>query len=206
MIVRTWMTKDPAVVPPGMPLLEAHELLRTRRIRRLPVIEGKRVVGIVTLTDMQRLLFAGKDGEALALPRHFAVRDVMTKNPLTASPGDAIEDAALCMHKNRVSSLPVLENGALVGILTESDLIRALVAVMGAEQPGRRVAIDLERESSLQSLLDQVDMHDLELASLTAFRGHTRTHDMVVLRVRGTEADEFVDAIGAGGYRILGIT
>ncbi|MFG0319619.1 MAG: HPP family protein [Planctomycetota bacterium JB042] len=206
MIVRTWMTKEPAVVPPGMPLLEAHERLRTRRIRRLPVVEGGRVVGIVTLTDMQRLLFAGKDGEALALPEHFTVRDVMTKNPLTATPGDAIEDAALCMHKNRVRSLPVLENGALVGILTESDLIRALLAVLGAEQPGRRVAIDLDRGSSLQSLLDQVDMHDLELTNLTTFRGHSQTHDLVLLRVRGTEADEFVDAIGGGGSRILDVT
>lgn len=206
MMVRMWMTKEPAVAAPTMPLLEAHELLRSRKIRRLPVVEKGRLAGIVTMTDMQKLLFVGENGATLALPHHYEVKDVMTKSPLTVAPNDPIEHAALLMHQNRISSLPVLENARVVGIITGTDVFRSFIGIMGLEEQGRRISLEAEHDNSgLQSLLDLADLHDVQVLSVVTLRSYSQTHSLVILRARGAGVEEFIDDVRGGGYRIVDI-
>lgn len=204
MHVRTWMTKDPIVVEPEAALPEAHSLLLAKGIRRLPVVEKGQLAGIVTLTDMQKLLFAGPAGDSPAPPGHYTVRDVMTPSPLTIGPNDPIEHAALLMHRNRVGSLPVVEGGKVVGIITETDIFNAFLTIMGLHEQGRRIVLEVERErSGLREILDCLELHGLTLLSLVTLRSHSKTHALVVLRVAGLEVEAFTEDVRNSGLRVL---
>lgn len=130
MYVREWMTRSPVTVSPTTPISEARQLMERRRIRHLPVVdEAGRLVGIVTDRDIRLNLPSPATSlsiwEVNYLLARLTVGEVMTRNVLTASPDWPVEDAARAMLERRIGALPVLEEGRLVGIVTETDLLRA---------------------------------------------------------------------------------
>lgn len=131
LIVRNWMTADPVTVTPKTTLPDAHDLMKRRRIRRLPVVDGGELVGIVTLGDVREA--SPSDATTLSiyelnyLLSRLTVEKIMTKNPLFVTPTTPIREAAGMMLLHKVSGLPVVENNNLVGIITESDIFRVVV-------------------------------------------------------------------------------
>jgi CBS domain-containing protein len=129
--VRQWM-KGPAVtVGATAPAREADTLMTAHRVRHLPVVdEAGHLVGIVTDRDLRPLALraARTADEAAADP--VLVRDVMTWTVVTTRPEADLRDAARLMHDQKIGSLPVVERGVLVGILTETDLLAALQEVL----------------------------------------------------------------------------
>ncbi|HQV70640.1 MAG TPA: CBS domain-containing protein [Thermoflexales bacterium] len=131
LIVRNWMTADPVTVTPKTTLPDAHDLMKRRRIRRLPVMEGDKLVGIVTLGDVREA--SPSDATTLSiyemnyLLSRLTVEKIMSKNVLTITPTTPIREAAGMMLLHKVSGLPVMENDRLVGIITESDIFRVVV-------------------------------------------------------------------------------
>lgn len=131
LIVRNWMTPDPVTITPKTTLPDAHDLMKRRRIRRLPVIEDDKLVGIVTLGDVREA--SPSDATTLSiyelnyLLSRLTIEKIMTKNPLTVTPGTSIREAAGMMLLHKISGLPVVENDRLVGIITESDIFRVVV-------------------------------------------------------------------------------
>jgi acetoin utilization protein AcuB len=125
------MTPDVIVVSSSCTLPEAYWLMLENRIRRLPVVEGGTLVGMVTLEDLRhtnpvsvvRFDVIHISDMLSKLP----VRQLMTKNPKTISPTASLIDAARLMLKHKISALPVLDKDKLVGIITESDIFRAFV-------------------------------------------------------------------------------
>ena len=131
MRVREWMTAPAVVVPPTLEAIVALDRMIELKIRRLPVERDGKLVGIVTKGDLE-----GKLGwDRLAWRRlGRRVEDAMTPAPITIAPDDLIEKAADQMLQHRIGGLPVVEDGKVVGIITESDIFRAFVKVMA--QPG----------------------------------------------------------------------
>jgi acetoin utilization protein AcuB len=146
MFVRDCMTPDPRTVEPDATLDEALGLMRTLRVRHLPVVDGRRLVGIVTWTDLVGAFpVPGKGRRAAngnALLHNAQVKDVMTKDPLTVSPDAPVETAARTLRERKIGSLPVVERQMLVGIVTESDLFDALVHLLGGDIRGVRMTVD----------------------------------------------------------------
>lgn len=131
MFVREWMTSPAISVPPAMEALEALGQMTARGFRRLPVEQEGRLVGIVTRGDLEAKL--GWDRLAWRrLGRR--VEDAMTPNPYTVEAGDPLEKAVELMLHHGIGGIPVVENGKLVGIVTETDVYRAFVQAM-AHQP-----------------------------------------------------------------------
>lgn len=117
-LVRDWMSRDVIFAEPDMLLAEADKLLMTHTIRRLPVLDNGRLVGIVTDGDIRG---------ARPLPR-LTVAKIMTPDPITISQDVTVGEAAQLMLKNRIGGLPVMDaDSALVGIITESDIFRLVV-------------------------------------------------------------------------------
>ncbi len=139
-LVRNWMTKDPITVSPDTALPEAHNLMKNFHIRRLPVMENEKLVGIVTLGDIREA--EPSDATSLSifelnyLLARLTVGRIMTRDPITISPDDSIGEAARLMLEYKIGGLPVVDNGKLVGIITESDIFRLLVREMAAETVG----------------------------------------------------------------------
>ena len=130
-LVKDWMTSNPFTVMPQVTLLEAYDLMAAHRIRRLPVVDDGRLVGILTQGDIREF----KPSEAMTLSlfdtpnalAHLHVAQAMTPKVVTTTPDSAIHEAARMMLANKIGGLPVVDAERLVGVITESDIFRALL-------------------------------------------------------------------------------
>ena len=129
MMVREWMTSPAIGVSPTMEAAAAIERMAELKFRRLPVEQNGNLVGIVTRGDLEANL-----GWDRMLWRRLGrrVEDAMTPNPFTVAPEDRLEKAVELMLQHRIGGIPVVENGRLVGIVTESDVFRAFVQMAQA--------------------------------------------------------------------------
>ena len=130
-IVRNWMTLNPITITPHTTLPEVHRLMDEYNIRRLPVINKGKLVGIVTRGDVREA--QASDATTLSvyelnfLLDRLTAREFMAYEPITISPDDPIAEAARLMLQHKIGGLPVVENGELVGIITETDFCRLLI-------------------------------------------------------------------------------
>ena len=132
MHVREWMSTEPATIKPKDSVLHARELLETQRIRQLPVAVNNELVGIVTDRDLRDAfpsVFAEHRTRRTVAPESILVDQVMSTNVITLGPDDLLEDAARLMERERFGALPIVVDGAIKGILTRSDVLRAFVAL-----------------------------------------------------------------------------
>ena len=123
MEIANWMSRSPACISPNDTLAAAKKLMGAGQFRRLPVVENDKLVGIITERDLRQ---------------HWGYLDstkvnaAMTCDPVTVTPRNTAEDAAHLMLQHKIGGLPVVDNRKLVGILSTSDLIRALLNVIQA--------------------------------------------------------------------------
>lgn len=129
--VKDWMNSHVITISGSSTLPDAYWLMLEDGVRRLPVVEDGALVGIVTLEDLRRMdpiKVAGLDVIQISnMLSRLPVRRLMTENPKTIAPTTSLVDAARLMLGNKISALPVLDGGKLVGIITESDIFRAFV-------------------------------------------------------------------------------
>jgi CBS domain-containing protein len=133
--VQDWMSENPIVVKPDATLADAYALMMEHEVRRLPVVEHD-LVGVVTYSDILRNVQGPLDEADTAtglLLSERKVRDVMTYDPVTINPSATIQEAAERMLEFQVSGLPVVRNGKVIGIITESDIFRLVVESWSAE-------------------------------------------------------------------------
>lgn len=130
--VRDWMTRNPLTIHPQQTLPQAHKLMKTKNVRRLPVVEGDTLVGIVTFGDIRE----AQPSDATSLGIYelnyliglLTVDSIMTRDPITVSEEVTIAEAARSMLEHKIGGIPVVgKDGALVGIITESDICRVVV-------------------------------------------------------------------------------
>lgn len=131
-LVKDWMTREVITINPDMNLPEAHRLMTDHKIRRLPVIENGRLVGIVTLGDVREAEPSSATSlsiwEVNYLLAKLKISEIMTPKPITISPEETIGVAARLMLEKKVSGLPVVdEKQHVIGIITESDIFRLVV-------------------------------------------------------------------------------
>jgi len=140
MLVREIMHADPIHIAASKTLDQAYALMRDRKIRHLPVVEGNRLVGVVTDRDLRL-------ATSRLVERPFApdaeVREVMTRPVHTAQPLDPIETAARTMRELKIGCLPVVEGGDLLGIVTGIDILDALLKLTGVGRPAGRLEVRL---------------------------------------------------------------
>jgi acetoin utilization protein AcuB len=139
--VKDWMVPTPITVSPTATVAGAQALLETHRIRHLPVMDGDRLVGVITDRDIL-LASMPRPRKALAHPdallQLVRVDQVMTRDPILVAPRTPIEEAAPLMLDRRFGALPVTEGGRLVGIISQGDLLKALLALLNTGGAGRQ--------------------------------------------------------------------
>jgi len=206
MLVREWMTPDPQTVNASTPVMEAMQRLREGGFRRLPVTQDGKLIGIVTDRDLKEATPSKATTlsiyELNYLLSKLVVKDVMRSPVITVRVDDPIEQAALLMEEHRVSGLPVLQDGNLVGILTITDLMRALVSFLALREGGSRVTVDLPDEPGvLARVADQGAPSNIVAAVTTGIQpGHKRR---LVLRATGEGAEQFADRLKAAGIEVV---
>jgi len=205
MLVREWMTKDPQTVSATTPVMEAMQRLREGGFRRLPVVREGRLVGIVTDRDLKEATPSKATTlsiyELNYLLSKLLVKDVMVASVITVGPDDPIERAALLMEEHRVSGLPVIEDGHLIGILTITDLLRAFVAFLGLREGGVRVTVDLPDAPGALARVAEAGPPSNIIAAVTTgvVEGERRR---LVVRVAGEGASGFADRVRERGIDV----
>ncbi|MDQ3007770.1 MAG: CBS domain-containing protein [Chloroflexota bacterium] len=132
-IVREWMTPNPITIAPQTTLPEAHRSMDEHKVRRLPVMNKGKLVGIVTRGDIR----AAQASEATTLSVYelnylmdrIPAKDFMAHDPITVTPNATIGEAARLMFQHKIGGLPVVENGELIGMITETDFCRLLMSL-----------------------------------------------------------------------------
>jgi acetoin utilization protein AcuB len=140
MRVDRWMARNVVTIRRSATVQAARTLMTARRIRHLPVVDSDdRLVGIVTDRDLRQVIFDPALHERVAelaqLLAGLTVDRIMTAAVVTVAPGAPIRDAARLMHERRIGALPVIEGVRVVGILTESDVVRAFLELLGHPIP-----------------------------------------------------------------------
>lgn len=146
MLIQELMTRNPITTTPEMPVTEALSLMREKKVRRLPVLDKSgKLIGIVSDKD---LLYASPSSatslsvfEINSLISKITVASVMTKKVITITEDMPIEDAARIMADNKIGGLPVMTGAKLAGIVTETDIFRWLLQIMGGRRSGIRVRV-----------------------------------------------------------------
>jgi acetoin utilization protein AcuB len=140
------MTPNPITITGDLSIAEAMEWMKRENVRRFPVIDkDRKLVGIVSRTD---LLHASPSSatsltmwEISYLLNQIKVKEVMSRDVITVTEDTTLEEAARLMVENKVGSLPVVRNSQLVGIITESDIFRVFLEMMGAREKGIRLTL-----------------------------------------------------------------
>ena len=131
------MTPDPVTLSPEENLMEALQLMRLRKIRRIPIVAHGKLVGLLTEGDLKRAepsTLSDTQEEFLAVMEGTPVNRIMIENLVTTTPDAPLVDAARTLWSSKYGALPVLEDGKLVGILTDNDLLGALVKLLERER------------------------------------------------------------------------
>jgi len=203
MFVGKRMQTDVITVSPSDTLHRASALLKEHRIHHLPVVDGGRLVGIVTDTDIRN---ARLEETASAVPGGAAwegreVAQIMTRDVITLSPRDTIEDAALILHRKRFEAIPVIDRRGLVGIIAKADIIAAFLDTLNIEGVGVRVEVVLPQDGpSVQRLFRQLNEMELEVRSLVL---SPRGKEFVAfVRVATIDVATVKDRLRAAGFQV----
>jgi acetoin utilization protein AcuB len=207
MLVKNRMATDLLTVNEDIPVLEATKLMRENNIRRLPVVKGEKVVGIVTDDDLLRVSPSSATSlsvfEMNYLLSKLLIKEVMSKPVITVDPEATLEEAALLMREKNIGALPVVSGGKLVGIITESNIFDAFIDLMGLKEAGTRIAIDTEdRIGVIAEVTDIIRSFGINITSIAALPDQG-TNFEVVLRLDTKKPQAIIDAIGKRGYKVV---
>lgn len=207
MLVRSRMTAEVQAVTPQHTIADALALTREHRIRHLPVVEDGGLVGIVTERDLRLAappVWAVGGEEVRAALSSKKVGDVMGPHVITATPETPIEEAAKLLYENRIGCVPVMKDGTLVGILTESDLLRALVELFGAHHPFSRLEIRMpNRAGELARVVRVIGIeHKVNISGLIVPPSEGESYSTAIFQLVTTDPLPIIAALRKLGYKV----
>ena len=207
MLVRSRMTSHVHTASPDTTLAEALGLTREHRIRHLPILESGRLVGIVTDRDLRLAVppMWAEDQDALTQALHTRrVGDLMITEIVTARPDTPVEEAARLLYTHRVGCLPVLDDGRLVGILTETDLLRAFAELFGARTPSHRFEVQMpNRPGELARVVRLVGIEKkINIAGMVVPPLEGGEDCVAIMHLQVSDPSEIAHALRKIGYRV----
>jgi acetoin utilization protein AcuB len=195
MLVGERMSHPVITIPPSMPITEALNLMKREGIRRAPVVKDGQMVGIVSDKD----LLNASPSQATSLSvwelnyliSKIQVRDVMSARVLTVAEDTPIEIAARIMVDNKIGGLPVLRDGEVVGIITETDLFKIFLELMGAREMGIRVtALVPDKRGELAEITRAISTAGGDFIAFGVFAGENPTNRLVTLKTVGLSIEQ----------------
>lgn len=206
MLVEDVMQRDLITVTPGTTLPDALRLSRGRGIRHLPVMDGAELVGIVSDRDLKRAMAS----PATTLERHelnyllekVTMDEIMTRAVLTVGPRIPVEEAGRLMIKEKISALPVTDEGRVVGIVTETDVLDLFLRAMGAGEPSSRLDVLLPEEgAALADAVHAIEAAAASISSIVTLPGRGGRKE-VVIRIRTINPGPAIKRLESQGYAV----
>jgi acetoin utilization protein AcuB len=209
MFVKTYMTHNPVSISPDATFPQAISMIRKNRIRHLPVVQDEKLVGII----VERDLLSNQPSPATTLSVYeiyslletLRVRQMMSK-PVIAVEGDCpIEEAARIMVENQISCLPVMEDAKLTGIITETDIFKVLVEVLGGQRRGLRITLRLpDRAGELAAISARIAEFGGNIVAITTSHKEGGQAN-VTIKEDGADANVLTQWLRNSGIEIIDI-
>ncbi len=207
MFVKNKMTTNPFTISPDQTIPDAQEIMMQNGVKRLPVMKNGKLVGIVSKDDILRASPSKATtfsmGEITYLLYKTKISSIMTKDPVTISSNALLEEAATLMRDSNVGFLPVVDDGKLTGIITESDIFDSFIELLGFREPGTRLTIEAVDEPGVMSNLTSIiGRFGANITHVAVYRGAGGKSD-VVIGINSLNTAEIEKSIELQGFRII---
>ncbi len=197
MKIRKLMIPDPITISAKGSIHEAIDVMKINAIRHLPVISGENELkGFVTLADLKQGLIPSMLGD-------LSLSDLMIKSPVTIDPDEDIEIAAQLIYKHKISGIPVVQNTKLVGIITETDILRTFIDMMGILTSSSRIDVLVGDEpGAFRDVLETISDHggDVINVGMTAQETSKRVY---YFRLSACRTDKIKSALEKKKFKVL---
>ncbi|MDO4635049.1 MAG: CBS domain-containing protein [Streptococcus sp.] len=211
MPVKDFMTKKVVFISPETTVAHATDIMREQNLRRLPVIENDRLVGLVTEGTMAEATPSKATSlsiyEMNYLLNKTKIKDIMIKDVITVSKYDSLEDAVYIMMKNKVGVLPVVDNNQVYGIITDKDVFKAFLEVSGYGEEGVRISVlTADNIGSLSKVVDTITNEGLNIKrAVTASRKNNKV--IIEIQVDGKiDANKLEEKLVKLGFEVESIS
>jgi len=208
MKIRDLMSTNVVTVSEDSSIHNAKKIMDAHKIRRLPVMKKDKLVGLVT----KHMLLEASPSPATSLSIHelhyllakMTVKDIMVKNPYTISPDMPAEEALQVGQEMGYGAFPVMEDGRLVGMVTESDIVRLMTRVLGVREKGRRIDIKGFKDfGDMKRIMEILDEHKTILLSMMTLPPEHEDDDwLVVLRLKSEDAEPIAKDLKSSGFNV----
>jgi len=209
MRIRDLMSTNVVTVTEDTSIHDAKRIMDAHRIRRLPVMKKDKLVGLVT----KHMLLEASPSPATSLSMHelhyllakMTVKDIMVKNPFTISPDMAPEEALQVGQDKGYGAFPVMEDGRLVGMVTESDIVRLMTRVLGVREKGARIDIEVSQDfGNMQRIMEILDRHKAVLLSMmTVSPEREDERYLIALRLKSEDTGPIVRELKSSGFNVI---
>ncbi len=208
MLVKSWMKTNPKVLKASDSLQQAKELMDNYLFRRIPVVDDKgQLVGIVSKHDISSALPSVMDGSSVGSSMvafdSARIGDIMTTNPVSYNVMTPLEAVAKDMMKHKFGGAPVVENGRVVGIITETDIYAAFAEAMGVDRQGMRMELLISKTPrEFYSLIRLFERHDVEVMAISVHRDFSESQHLITAKVFGQDYDDLLDDLRDSGVHV----
>ncbi|MGI6642542.1 MAG: CBS and ACT domain-containing protein [Bacillota bacterium] len=205
MFVRDIMTRNPVSIRPDASLAELLRVMADKTFEAIPVRDDGKVIGIVTDWDIVMNTPKVTGGDYLSKTK---VRDIMTHNVVTVTGDEIVEMAAFHMYFHDMDALPVVDkNGELIAIVTQNDVFRTLVGLMGLRAQGTRVTVEGPDEAGmLAEVTGIVRDAGISIASLSTFTPPGSDTMTAILRLKTDDVRQLVESLSSRGFRVVHVS
>ena len=207
MFVINRMTKNPMTVTADTKVDEVAHLMKKHNFRRLPVVDDGKLVGFLSDSDLMRVA----PSPATTLSRYeinsllakICVRDIMKKDVVSVNVGATIEEAALIMYKNKIGGMPVVSNMGAVGVITETDIFKTFVDVMGLADGKTRITLEVtDKIGVVKDIAEIFGQAGVSIDSLITCKKEDNKYE-IVIRGDITNIDDIKAKLEAKGYKVI---
>ena len=206
MYVKDYMHTEVITVTKGMLLSDAQKIMSEHNIHRLPVVEKHKLIGLVTQDRIRETTkHPGLHVDMLQFLwclSKMRVEDVMVTDVITVTPDMTVEEAMVIGQKHRVGTLPVVENGKLVGILTTTDLYKLATQALGFGKPGARLHIHACRERPITELINVIVSKGVAIESLVHVMSPATGKEDCIVHLDTEDASEIMVELMMRGYQV----
>lgn len=205
MFVKNRMTKNPKTITSNTSISDAVALFKETNFKRFPVVDNGKLVGLLTKWDIQTVSPTKATSLSIFEVHYFlsliTVKDAMTKKVVTIEADALLEEAAILMREHKISTLPVMENGKLVGIITESDIFAAFIDLLGFKDKGSRITVETKDvPGGIAVISDIYSSLHINITHIALFEGNG-IRDLVI-RAPITDLTDVERMLNEKGYKI----
>ncbi len=208
MFVANKMTRNPITIAPDTAVTKAAGIMKSHKINRLPVIDHGKLVGLVSDGDISRISPSPattlSQYEISSLLDRMQVREIMSKRVIAINEDATLEEAASLMERNNISGLPVVSSvGAVIGVITARDILRAFINIMGLADGKTRIALAVkDKVGAMEEIARTLADDGVNIDSLVTYKEDATDYEIVI---RGDFPDlaKSVSQLEAHGYKVV---